>query len=557
MEKSDFVIIGGVAAGPKTAAVLARRKPNAKITLFQMEERISYATCGMPYFASGDIDSFDMLTETSYNVNRDPEFFKSTKGFDVVISSEVIKIDRDNRTVKVLDLKTGQTFDHGYGKLVIATGAKPNNPPFEVAESPNIRHFTKPEDAIAFRKSAQTGQVGKAVVVGAGFIGCELAESCAGLWGIETTLIEKENQVLPYALDPEMAAIAEREMKRNDVKVMTGVAVEKIKLNDDGNPVVMIRGSESIEADFVFLCVGVTPRSELARGAGLEIGEQGGIRVNDHMQTSDPNIYAGGDCVQSHNMITGGPMYLPMGSIANRHGRVIGENLAGYDAVFQGVVGSFLVKIFDLNVGSTGLSQRLCEKLGLKSETVWGSFPDKPDYYPEYQTMTLKMVYSPNNGKLLGLQAAGKGDIFRRVDVFAAYLMHGERLGDLLDFEQGYAPPYSEAIDPLHHLACLAIAQGRGLHLLPPVAPSEEDAQYIDVREPAETREEPFFSENGLSVRNIPLGELRARLGELDRNRKVIIICRRGPRSYQAGLILKQAGFEHVEVMCGGTQALR
>lgn len=555
MEKSDFVIVGGVAAGPKTASVLARRMPNAKITLFQMEEHISYATCGMPYFASGDIESFSQLNETSYGAVRDTEFFKTTKGFDVKSSSEVTKIDREKKCVTVRDLKSGEVYEHGYGKLVIATGAAPNDPPFETAESPKIRHFTKPDDAIEFRMSAQTGQVGKAVIVGAGFIGCELAESCAGLWGIETVLIEKENQILPYALDPEMAAIAEREMKRNDVEVMTGVEVEKIDLNDDGAPVVTVRGSESIEADFVFVCAGVYPRSELARDAGLETGEQGGIRVNAKMQTSDPDVYAGGDCVESHNIITGGPIYLPMGSIANRHGRVIAENLAGNNAEFRGVVGSFFVKVFDVNVGSTGLSQRMCENFGLKSDSVWGSFPDKPDYYPEFQMMTLKMVYSPNDGKLLGLQAAGKGDICRRIDVYAAYLLHGESLSDLLDFEQGYAPPYSEAIDPLHHLACMAVAQDRGVHFVPPVEPSEENAQYVDVREKAEIEAEPFFSSDSFKVINIPLGELRGRLSELDRGKKVIIVCRRGPRSYQAGLILKHAGFKDVDVLGGGTQA--
>lgn len=557
VEQSDFVIIGGVACGPKTAAALARRLPEASITLFQKETRVSYGTCGMPYFASGDIGSFDELTFTSYGVPRDTTFFKQTKGFDVVTGAEVTAIDRKAKTVTVRTALDGSTRTHRYGKLVIATGAAPNNPPFKVPQSDRVRYFTRPDDAINFRKLAQTGQVGSAVVIGGGFIGCEVVEAAAGLWGIETTLIEKENQVLPYVLDPEMAAMVEREMARQDVRVLTGRRVTEIALSDDGSPVVSIDGEVKISADYVFLCLGVHPEVTLARDAGLVVGEFGGIEVDEHMRTSDENIYAGGDCVESVSQVTGKRMYIPMGSVANRHGRVVAENLAGKPASFPPVTGAFLVKVFEANVGAVGLSELTAMKHGLNARVLWGTFPDKPDYYPESNVFTLKMVYERDSERLLGLQAVGAGDICRRIDVFSSMLRTGATIGDLLDFEQGYAPPYAEALDPLFHLGCMARAQSRGASFIPP-AVSVHDVQFIDVREEEETEQEPWSSVSGcMQPVNIPLGDLRRRLDELDRTRKTVIVCKRGPRSFQAAAILKAAGFADVDILAGGLQSLK
>jgi len=558
MEKSDFVIIGGVAAGPKTAAVLARRLPETKITLFQKEKYISYGTCGLPYFASGDINSFEELTLTSYGVARTPEFFKNSKGFNVIVQAEVTAINRQAKTITVKMLETGEIIEHSYGKLVIATGANAVRPPFPVANSPRIRPFTRPDDAINFRQLAQTGQIGSAVVVGGGFIGCEVAEAAGGLWGIEVTLIEKENQLLPYVLDFEMARMVEREMHRQNIKLLTGRLVEKIEVNAEGNPVVKIKGQDDISADYVFLCLGVKPEVTLAKACGLEIGVTGGIAVNNYLQTSDSDIYAGGDCIESENRLTGKKIYMPMGSLANRHGRVIAENLAGTKTEFPGVVGAFLVKVFDINVGSVGLSEQAAKKAGFYVDTVWASFPDKPDYYPEYKTFCVKIVY--DNNKLLGLQAVGKGDIFRRIDVFSSFLQNNGTLDDLLNFEQGYAPPYSEAIDPLHHLAAIAKAKSQGLKFINPGTDLENyDGQpvWLDIREPDEVESDKWpYAEKHKPI-NIPLNDLRNRIGELDVNREIVLICKRGPRSYQATLILKQAGFKNVAIIGGGVTALK
>lgn len=553
--RSDVVIIGGVAAGPKTAATLIRRNPKLKITLFQKDEKLSYATCGMPYFASGDVNSFQELTKTGYGVVRDEGFFENTKGFKAVTRSEVIKINRDKKSVTVKNLSSGESFEHGYDKLVIATGAHPVKPVFPIENNPNIRNFVTPDDAIHFRKLAQTGQIDKVAVIGGGFIGCEVTEAAAGLWRIDTTIIERENQLLPYVLDPEMAALIEAEMTNQGIKVHTGVSVCEIKNSNDKITIVIENGTE-IESDYVFLCIGVKPEVTLAKDCGLEIGATEGIKVNSKMQTSDTNIYAGGDCVESINQITGKEFYIPMGSLANRHGRVIAENITGNFAEYKGVVGAFLVKVFDQNAGSVGLSYSSAKKAGYVCKAVWGSFVDKPDYYPESQSMTLKMVYDSNTRQLLGLQAVGKGDICRRVDTFSSFLQNKANVSDLLNFEHGYAPPYAEALDPLHHLAGVAIAQEKGMDFIGPGQEIDkiQNPIWLDVREIEEADEAPIVKDE--EVINIPLGELRESLDKFDQKRNIIVICRRGPRSYQAALILKAAGFDKVHVLAGGTSGI-
>jgi len=561
--RSDYVIIGGVAAGPKSAATLARRLPDAKITLFQKEDLLSYGTCGLPFFASGDISSIEELLVTSYGVERDADFFEKAKNFTAITGAEIISIDRQNKTISGKMIQTGEEFTHGYDKLVLATGAVPANPPFPVADCPNIRSFTRPDDAMHFRRQAEQGKIGKAVVIGGGLIGCEVIQSCADLWGIETTLIEIKEHLLPYVLDNEMAAIVEREVVRHDIRLITGVGVEKIETDADGLPVVHVNGQEPISADYVFLCLGVRPNVALARSCDLTIGQTGAIDVNEFMQTSDPDIYAGGDCVETVNHLTGRKMYIPMGSMANRHGRVIAEHIAGQARPFPGALGAFLVKIFDLNVGAVGLSEAVADLTGLKTNSVWGSFPDKPDYYPEYKTFSAKMTYDRADGQLLGLQAVGTGDICRRIDVFSTFLNFKGSIENLLDFEHGYAPPYSEALDPLHHLAGIAHAQRDGFVFtnIEDVAKSiANEAIWLDVRETDEVDGNPIpATGNRLNIKalNIPLKELKGRTAGLDRGKKVVLICKRGVRSYQAAHILKNAGFEDIVIVGGGVQTMQ
>jgi NADPH-dependent 2,4-dienoyl-CoA reductase/sulfur reductase-like enzyme/rhodanese-related sulfurtransferase len=560
-DKSDFVIIGGVAAGPKTAATLARRLPNAGITLFQREEHLSYATCGFPFFASGEIGAFEELLRTSYGVVRDADFFGGTKGFNAVTSAEVIRIDRAKKTVLVKMLASGDEIKHGYDRLVIATGSTPNKPPIPVPASDRVRSFTTPSDVINFRAFAQRGEIENVVIVGGGFIGVELCEAVKDMWGIETTLFEKQPQLLPFMLDHEMAAIAKRSLESQEIGVHADAEVEKVELDSEGKPVVFVKGREPIVADYVFLCLGVHPETTLARECGLDIGKTGGIKVDRFLRTSDPEIYAGGDCIETYHRITGKQFYLPMGSLANRHGRIIAENLAGANVEYTGAVGAFVLRAFETNVGGVGLCEQAAVQEGMKVRSVWGSFPDKPDYHPEVKTLTLKMVLEDGSNRLLGLQAVGKGDICRRIDVFSSLLQKDASVDDLLDFEHGYAPPFAEALDPLHHMAGIAAADLRGGRFINPGSLAdviEQNVVILDVRESEEVSEgyaaDKIVEASGRVV-HIPLNELRGRLDELDRDRRVLVVCRRGVRSYQAALVLQASGFENVDILAAGLQA--
>lgn len=563
MQTSDVVIIGGVAAGPKAAATLMRRVMDARVTLFQKDDLLSYSSCGLPYFASGDVASLSELTWTSYGVPRDPGFFKTSRRFEAITGAEVTRIDRERKCVTVRMRATGETIEHAYKKLVIATGAAPIQPPFPAAESDLIRSFHVPEDAVAFRQLAEQGKIDSAVVIGAGFVGCEMAEAIGSLWGISPTVIEKEAQVLPRMLDREMAALVEQELRQQGVTVLTGVSCAKIELDDGGKPHIFANGSEPMVTDYVVVALGVRPEVTLARDCGLKIGSTGAIKVDARMQTSDPDIYAGGDCAETIHQLTGKPINICLGSLANREGRVIAENLAGNAVEFPGALGAQLLRVFDINVGAVGLSETEAKAAGYSVNSLWASFPDKPDYQPEVKTLVLKMVYERESTRLLGLQAVGHGDICRRIDVFASFLQRKATVADLFDFEHGYAPPYSEALDPLHHLAGLAQAQAGGMRVVSPDFnfSNELDGQAIilDVREDEEVSATPLpgsVSESPARYLHIPLAQVLGRCGEIDPHSRVVIICQRGARSYQAAMALKSKSFDNVEIVGGGLQAM-
>lgn len=514
----------------------------------------------MPWLASGDLAGPGVLTETQYGVTRDVNFFRDTKGFTAHLGAEVKAINRESKTVTVR-MASGETVEHGYGKLVLATGATPKEAPFPVPESPLVQTFHTLDDAAHFRKLAEQGKVGRAVVIGAGFIGVELIGALGDLWGIETTIVEAEDRLLPYVLDTDMSAILHRHLQAQDVVFHRRAKVKGIDLAPDGSPVVSIDGVGKVETDYVFICLGVRPNVALARDCGLEIGATGAISVNEYMQTSDPNIYAGGDCVETMNRITGEKFYIPMGSLANRHGWVIADHIDGGSIPYNGAVGAFIVKVGELNVATVGLTQAAAEKAGYAPDAVWGTYSDRPTYFMEHDDIVCKLVYRPDNLCLLGLQVVGRGDVCRRADVFSAFLYHASTIKDLFDHEHAYAPPFSEALDPLYHLACQAMAQQRGVVFESPDFDSgDAGTQWLDVREEDEIKAEPLPESAAPEERQwlvIPIGELRGRLGELDPEKPVRIICARGPRSYQAAVVLRQNGFKNVTIIGGGLHALK
>ncbi|MBD3169515.1 MAG: pyridine nucleotide-disulfide oxidoreductase [candidate division Zixibacteria bacterium] len=550
-----IVVIGGVAAGPRAAARAKRLLPDAEVILINDSKELSYGACGLPYFASGDINDIYELFKTSYGIVRDEQYFVDVKGLEVIAPYRAVKIDRDNKTVTAKNIENGEETRINYDKLVIATGASPYKLNLRGADSEKITTFSRPGDARKLRKMAEMGQLGSGIIIGAGFIGCELCESFGALWGIEATVLEAENHVLPRMLDEEMASIVHAELVRNGVKVHCGCKVERFEDTEGG--IAVIAGGERFEADTAVVAVGFKPNSELAVDAGLQVGKTGGIITNSRMQTSDENIYAGGDCVESFNLVTGKPCYLPLGSIANRHGRLIGNNLAGRTGEFSGVVGAIIVKVFDMNIAAAGLTETQARGLGIDVGCAWTAMPDKAEYYPEWKYIYLKLVFEKGTGRLLGLQAVGPGDVARRVDVFSGLLQKKGTVDDLFDIEHAYSPPYSPALDPLYVMGCIAKnTLDDDLEAINPMSLLADDGNsfsgtILDVREDEERESDPIKA-SGANIIEIPLDKIRDKLNDISLNGNATILCHRGVRGYEAARIIKNAGLGNVTFVGGG-----
>jgi len=543
----QIIVVGASAAGLRAAARARRRLPAAKVLVIEQDTYISYAACGMPYYVSGDIQNVDKLRETAYGLVRDPEFFRSAKGLEVITETRVERIDTDARKVFCRSIKTGEAIEYSYDKLVLATGASPILLPGIPKDSKRITTFRTLHDAISLRKALERGEIKKVGIVGGGFIGCELAESFGALWGVEVVLVEAAPNILSNILDPEMALGVETYLKSEDVEVYTNCPLEGITETEDY--VTLVTANGTFDVDCAVIALGIKPDSRLAADCGLTVGKSGGIVVDDKMITSDPSVFAAGDCIEVKHLISGKPLKLPLGSLANRQGRVVGSNLGGGDELFGPVVGSAAVKIFDMNVASTGLTESAARDAGFDVGCVWGTFSDKADYYPESQNVFLKLVYDKGSGRLLGLQGYSKGDVVKRVDVCAALLKNEGHLEDLLDMEFAYAPPYAPAVDPLYSLGCAARnAMLEGVEQLSPET-SLGDRVIIDVRQGYEVESRPFSEDD---VRNIPLGELRKRYDEIPKDKPLVAVCAKGIRSSESVRILKEKGFTDVKCLGGG-----
>ncbi len=543
----DIIVIGASAAGLRAAARARRLLPDAKILVIDRDSFISYGACGMPYFVSGDIHSADRLRETPYGIVRDTDFFRKSKGLEVIIETTVERIDCENKQVYCRSLKNGETSEYCYHKLVLATGANPIMLPGVPTDSRRITTFKTLHDAIDLRKSLEKRDISKAGIVGGGFIGCEMAEAFGALWGVEVVLIEATPNILPNILDPEMASPVEEYMRSEGVEIHTSCPLQGITENDE--KVTLETAQGNFEVDRVIIAVGVKPNSRLAAECGLTLGSRGGIVVDDRMTTSDPNIFAAGDCVEVKHMVSGQPMQLPLGSLANRQGRVIGSNLGGGDERFRPVVGSAAVKIYDMSVASTGLNEAAARDAGFDAASAWGTFTDRADYYPETENIHLKLVYDKSTGRLLGLQGYGKGDVVKRVDVFAALLRHDGYLEDLLDMEFAYAPPYAPAVDPLFSLG--AMARNSMFEGVEPVSPaaSLDDRHVLDVRQEVEIAGQPLPDCDSQSI--IP-EELREKCEAISRDKPLLAVCAKGIRSAECTRILKEKGFMDVKYLGGG-----
>lgn len=552
-----IVIIGGVAAGPKAAARARRRDPNARITIIEQGEYVSYASCGIPYYIGGQCPDFDLLVGSPIGVNRDPEFFNLVKDIDVRTRTRATQIDRERKEIRLVNLQTGAEETIPYDKLVITTGATPVRLNIPGSDLVGISAVWTLKDAVDMRKHLTEDRAPQVVVVGGGLIGLELAESLLEGRGLkvkpEVRIIEAMDQIVPAALDPEMAALVTKHLRTKGLHISTGEMVTAFE-GEGGRVTQVITNKGRYAADLVAVTIGARPNTALAREAGLEIGPSGAIAVNELMQTSDPDIYAGGDCTQNRHLITGQPLFIPMGSVANRHGRVIGNNLTGGRDTFPGVLGTTIFKVFDTSVGRTGLTEKQAREAGFEVSTVIVSGADRAHFYPGSRSLVVKLVADPTNGRILGAQLVGAGDVNKRLDVMAAALTMKATVDDLANFDLAYAPPYNTAMDILHHAANTMRNKLAGeAHTLEPDdildKLESEDFVLLDVRTPWEIYDHPAPFPN---VVHIPLCQLREEADQLPEDKTLVPYCHLGIRAWEAERILEAKGFKNVLFLEGG-----
>jgi len=539
------VIIGGVAAGASTAARLRRLKEDEEIILLERGEYISYANCGLPYHVGNVIQNRENLLVTKKQVMQNR--FK----IDVRENSEALSIDRTNKLITIRKAD-GKEYQESYDNLVIATGSSPIRPRIEGIDSDKVKTLWTVPDTDKIKAYITENEVKSVVVVGGGFIGLEMAENLHAL-GLKVTIVEAANQVMA-PIDYEMALLLNENIRANGVDLILGDGVANFE--DQSNEVIVnLASGKSVTADLVILSIGVRPNSDLAKEAGLELNQRGGIVVDDNMRTSDPFIYAAGDVVEVKDFIFGDKTMVPLAGPANKQGRIVADNIAGISSTYKGTQGSSVVKVFDLTAAATGANEKALQKRGMVKnkdyKTVIVTQNSHAGYYPGAKPMILKLVFSMDGSKIYGAQIVGKEGVDKRIDTLGTAIRFGASVYDLTDMELAYAPPYSSAKDPVNMLGFVAENVLAGLVEIAEwnEPDTDKDAIILDVREPGELA--MYSYENAI---NIPLGQLRSRLDELDKNQKYIVVCAIGVRAYNAARILKNNGFENIKVYPAGTR---
>ena len=545
------LIIGGVAAGPKTAARLRRLDPDAEITVVERQDLLSYAGCGMPYYIEDIIKEYNQLLGGS--TIRDAEYFKTHKGFTVYDQTEALKINREEKTVNVKDLRTGETRELPYDKLVLATGASPFVPRMEGTDLKGVHRLYNPHHAEAIKTAINLG-CKKVAVVGGGLIGMETCGAFISR-GCNTTVLEMMPTLVPNLMDEEMAQLLENYLLSKGVKIIKGSPVAKILDDGNGNAAgVETADGRHVDADMVILAIGVRPNTELAVEAGLEIGPTRAIAVNEYLQTSDPDIYAGGDCVECTNIITGEKVFAPLGSTANKHGRVIADNIMGMQTKFPGVAGTAVFKVLDWNCGTTGLTEKKATSLGYDVVTAITPRYEYSSYIPGAKYIIIKLIADRATCKVLGCQVVGEGDGVKRIDVVATAIKFGSNVKGLADLDLGYAPAYSTAIDAIQHSANVlrnkiqGIAHGVSPLELKSKLEGDDDFVLLDVRSRGEFEERGFKDPR---VKNIPVDEIKSRRNELPLDKEIIAFCVIGVRAYIVERVLRGLGYEKVKYLDG------
>jgi NADPH-dependent 2,4-dienoyl-CoA reductase/sulfur reductase-like enzyme/rhodanese-related sulfurtransferase len=551
------LIIGCVATGAKAASRIIRRDPNIQVTVIEQGANISYGACGLPFYIADMIIDPKELMSTPIGVMRDSHFFKNVKGVTVHTKTCAKEIDRENKTVHAVNLETGDHVAFTYDKLVLAVGASPVSPPIEGINLKHIYKLSTIEDAVAIKKKLGALDVNNAVIVGAGLIGMEMVDTF-NFWNAKVTVVEMLDTVLPALLDKDISMLFGNYLRSKGVNILTSQTVVRFEGDDEGNVKKVITDKNELEADMVLMSVGVRPNADLAIKAGLKVTQMGAIEVNEFLQTSDPDIYAGGDCVENTHLLTGKKIYAPLGSTANKHGRLIADHITGESTPFPGVLGTGICRVFEYNVGRVGLSEKEASALGIKVETIICPGSDLPHFYPGVESILIKLVADKDSGKLLGAQMVGPGDIAKRLDIMVSSLSFGATAKQLPTLDLAYAPPFSQAMDSIITAANIMVNKLDGLARS--VSPLEvkrkidnnEEFIFLDVRSQQEFEEiyidHPF-------VKLIPLGRLRQEACNLPRDTEIITFCKVSLRGYEAQRILDAQGFKDVKFMDGGIAA--
>jgi NADPH-dependent 2,4-dienoyl-CoA reductase/sulfur reductase-like enzyme/peroxiredoxin family protein/rhodanese-related sulfurtransferase/TusA-related sulfurtransferase len=532
-ERKRILIVGGVAGGASAATRARRLSEDAEIVLFERGEHVSFANCGMPYHIGGAIrERGRLLVQT-------PEGLRQRYRLDVRTRTEVVRIDRAARKVLVRNLATGEETQEPYDALILSPGAAPIRPPIPGADHPLVFTLRTLGDMDRIKRLVDEKKPAQAVVIGGGYIGLEMTEALRER-GVGVALVELASQVFSPA-DPEMVAPLHQELAAKGVDLRLGASVTAIR-EEGGGLEVRLSTGEAIACGLVIMAIGVRPEATLARDAGLEIGQSGGIVVDDHMRTADPSIYAIGDAIEVAHFVGGHRAFIPLAGPANRQGRIAADNIFGRPSVYKSTQGTAICKIFGLSIGMTGLAEKALKRAGRPYEKVYVHPTSHAGYYPGAAPMSLKLLFDPRGGRILGAQAVGAAGVDKRIDVLAVALRAHMTVHDLQDLELSYAPPYGSAKDPVNYAGFVAsnvLAGDAALCHVEDVISPRPDQVLLDVRTPGEVEAGTIPG-----ARNIPVDELRTRLAELPKDKEILAFCQVGLRGYLACRILSQNGFK-------------
>lgn len=531
----DILVIGGVAAGTKTAAKLKREHRDYNVTIITMGKDISYAGCGLPYYVGGVIENKESL------IVNTPENFEKLTQVKVITNTEALKINRDSKIVSTKNVVTNEEKEFKYDKLVIATGADPIKPNLDGINLKGVYYVRTPEDAIKLRDIIENDEIKRAVVVGGGFIGLEIAENLLEN-NIKTTVIDASESI-PPGFDKEISLYLQEKLIDNGIMVLTNEKV--VSIIGDEKVSKIKTDKRAIKADLVIMSVGIKPNTKIAEECGLNLEDNKTISVDYNMQTSDENIFAVGDCASVKNIITNKVTWSPMGSSANKEGRCVARTIAGKESKFKGVLGTSIVKLLDINAARTGLTEEEAISLGYNTESVIVPLDDKAHYYPGAGLLFIKLVADIDSEKILGAQVFGKGSVDKQIDIVATAIHFGGKLSDLQDLDLAYAPPFSTAISPLGHAANVLlnkITEGVKIVRFEDFIENKDSYKIVDVNK-VPTLENALY---------LDLSSIDGKIENLNYDDKILLVCARGKRAYLTYNRMKYYGYKDVNILEGG-----